>query len=62
MIANKLNPAGKSRVQDDMLGGASHFPDSDMHWRTQLIAARHCIPKNLAPIYISLVFGEIENG
>lgn len=62
MTPEKPNPAGKSRAGNDMLGGASQFSDSNMDWRTQLIASRHSIPKNLAPIYIGHAFGEIENG
>ncbi len=62
MIPDKPNPADKSRAGNDMLGGASQFSDSNMNWRAQLIASRHSIPKNLAPIYIGLAFGENENG
>jgi hypothetical protein len=62
MIPEKPNPAGKSRAGNDMLGGSSQFSDSNIDWRTQLIASRHFIPQNLAPIYIALAFGENQNG
>lgn len=62
MIPEKPNPAGKSRAGNDMLGGASQTPNSNMDWRTQHIASRYSIPKNLAPTYIALAFGDTENG
>lgn len=62
MSPRKTNPAGKSRAECDLLGNASLFSSSPIDWRTQLIASRHSIPKNLAPIYIAMAFGENQNG
>ncbi len=58
MSLQKPNPTVQGGAGNDMLCGASQFPDSNIDWRTQLIASRHSIPKNLAPIYIALAFGE----
>ena len=62
MALKKPNPTVQGGAGNDMLGSASQFLNSNMDWRTQHIASRYAIPKNLAPIYIGLAFGEIENG
>lgn len=60
MSLQKPNPGWRAGAGNDMLRGASQFSDSNIDWRTQLIASRHLIPKNLALIYIALAFGEAE--
>jgi hypothetical protein len=62
MSSQKPNPTVEGGAGNDMLLGESKFPDSNIDWRTQLIASRHSIPKKLAPIYIALAFGENQNG
>ncbi|NQV94380.1 MAG: hypothetical protein HQ482_04495 [Sphingomonadales bacterium] len=60
MSLQKPNPTVQGGAGNDMLSGASQFPDSNIDWRTQLIASRHLIPKNIAPTVIALALGEAE--
>lgn len=62
MSLQKPNPTVQGGAGDDMLGGASLISDSNIDWRTQMIASRHSIPKNIAPIVIALAFGEAQDG
>lgn len=61
MIPQMQNPAAQGRVSRDLLAGASHFPITQIDWRTQLIAARYSLGSSMARHVLSLHFREAHH-